>query len=86
MKRYEPHTKRMLYSLNPDFYFDLDEEYWQLLDILTSEKLDGSDRYTQWMMKLETRYKDLLDTIRELDECPQSPYIAEMLARTHLVE
>ena len=86
MKIYNAKEHRTLYSLNPDLYFDIEEEYFQLLDVLASERLNGHDRYTQWMMKLETRYKDLLETFRELDDCPQSQFITDMVANSHILE
>ena len=46
MKLYNKKERRLLYGLNPEFYFDLVEEHDQLMDVLAEERLDGHNRYT----------------------------------------
>lgn len=78
MKLYDTKERKVVYSLNPDLYLMLEDEYMELFDILAASKLDGHMRYDQWMMKMEIKMKELLDTMSELDEevedtlaCPQ---------------
>ena len=76
MTLYNPRSREITYSVHPDLYFTLEDEYMELLDVLAQNKLDGHDRYTQWMMKMEIKMKELLDTIGELDE--EAPTVMEL--------
>lgn len=68
MKLYSTKEGRILYALNPDLYFILEDEYMELFDILASSRLNGHNRFDQWMMKMEIKMKELLDTMSELDD------------------
>lgn len=68
MKLYDVKERKMVYSLNPELYLILEDEYMELFDILAGSKLDGHMRYDQWMMKMEIKMKELLETMSELDE------------------
>ena len=86
MKLYNKKEQRLLYGLNPDFYFDLVEEHDQLLEVLAAEKLDGHNRYTQWMMELEHRLADLIRCIDGLEDSQNDKYISELLTDSKIVE
>lgn len=86
MKLYNKREQRLLYGLNPDFYFDLVEEHDQLMEVLAAEKLDGHNRYTQWMMELEHRLADLIRCIDGLEDSQNDKYISELLTDSKIVE
>lgn len=86
MKLYNTKEHRLLYGLNPDLYFDLVEEHDQLMDVLATEKLDGHNRYTQWMMELEHRMADLIRCIDGLEDSANDRYISELLTDSKIVE
>lgn len=86
MKLYNAQEHRLLYSLNPDFYFDLVEEHDQLMEVLAAERLDGHNRYTQWMMELEHRMADLIKCIEGLDGEENDKYISELLCDSKIIE
>lgn len=67
-KLYDVKAKKVRYSLPVDVYFALEEEYFELEEILASEKLDGHNRYDQWQMKLHLKMGELLDAMNELNE------------------
>ena len=77
MKLYDAKERKIMYSLNPELYLLLEDEYLELFDILASNKLDGHDRHDQWMMKMEIKMAELLDTMRELDDCPEDTLMDE---------
>lgn len=68
MKLFDTKKRKIMYQLNPDLYFLLDDEYMELMDVLASERLDGHDRLDQWMMKLAIKMEELLDVMGELDD------------------
>ena len=68
MKLFDLQQNKIRYSLNPDLYFILEDEYLELYEVLATSRLNGHDRYDQWMMKMEIKMKELLDTISELDD------------------
>lgn len=86
MKIYNQREHRLLYSLNPDYYFDLVEEHDQLLSVLAEERLDGHNRYTQWMMELEHRMADLIRCIESIDDGSEDNYAHELVANSSIVE
>lgn len=67
-KLYDVRQRKIRYSLPADFYFAVEEEYFELCEVLATEKLDGHDRYDQWEMKLHTKIGELLDVMNELNE------------------
>ena len=86
MKLYNEKERRLLYGLNPDFYFDLVEEHDQLMSVLAEERLDGHNRYTQWMMELEHRMADLIRCIENLDRSGEDRYVNELLYTSSILE
>ena len=86
MKLYNEKERRLLYGLNPDFYFDLVEEHDQLMSVLAEERLDGHNRYTQWMMELEHRMADLIRCIETLDRSGEDRYVNELLYTSSILE
>lgn len=67
-KLYDARQHKIRYSLPVETYFALEEEYFELGEILATEKLDGHDMYDQWQMKLHIKMGELLDAMNELDE------------------
>jgi hypothetical protein len=86
MKLYYPKEHRIIYSPDIDIYFDLRREHDQLLDVLAAERLDGHNRYTQWMMKLEIKYQELLNTLDESGEFLDIPAVNDMLTKSEIIE
>lgn len=86
MKIYNQKEHRLLYSLNPDFYFDLVEEHDQLFSVLAEERLDGHNRYTQWMMELEHRMADLIRCIESIDNGEKDSYVSKLISESSIVE
>lgn len=86
MKLYNEKEHRLLYGLNPDYYFDLVEEHDQLMSVLAEERLDGHNRYTQWMMELEHRMADLIRCIESLDGEENDKYVKDLLYDSSIVE
>ena len=73
-KLYDARQHKIRYSLPADLFFALEEEYFELSEVLATEKLDGHDRYDQWQMKLEIKMSELLDVMNELDEKVEDIY------------
>lgn len=67
-KLYDGREHKIRYSLPVELYCALEDEYFELCEILASERLDGHDRYDQWQMKLHIKMEELLDAMSELDE------------------
>ena len=67
-KLYDARQHKIRYSLPADLFFALEEEYFELCEVLATERLDGHDRYDQWQMKLHIKMGELLDVMNELDE------------------
>ena len=67
-KLYDARQHKIRYSLPADLYFAIEEDYFELCEILATEKLDGHDRYDQWEIKLHIKLGELLDVMNELDE------------------
>ena len=86
MKLYNEKERRLIYGLNPDYYFDLVEEHDQLMSVLAEERLDGHNRYTQWMMELEHRMADLIRCIESLDQESNDKYINDLLYDSKIIE
>jgi hypothetical protein len=86
MKLYNEREHRLLYGLNPDFYFDVVEEHDQLMSVLAEERLDGHNRYTQWMMELEHRMADLIRCIDSLDGSENDKYVNDLLCDSKIIE
>lgn len=73
-KLYDPKQHKIRYSLPVEVYFTIEEEYFELCEILATEKLNGHDRYDQWQMKLHIKMGELLDAMNELDEKIEDAY------------
>lgn len=44
----------------------VEDAWFEVLDVLNSKyRVDGHDTYDQWLMKVEFRLKDLIDTLNE---------------------
>ena len=86
MKLYNYKEHRLLYGLNPDLYFELVEEHDQLMSVLAEERLDGHNRYTQWMMELEHRMADLIRCIESLDDSANDKYVKDLLCDSKIME
>lgn len=79
-KLYDAKQHKIRYSLPADLYFTLEEEYFELCEILATERLDGHDIYDQWEMKLHIKMGELLDVMNELDEKVEDIYKLTPLA------
>jgi hypothetical protein len=73
-KLYDARQHKIRYSLPADLYFAIEEDYFELCEILATERLDGHDRYDQWQMKLHLKMEELLDAMNELDEETEDLY------------
>ena len=49
----------------------VEDAWFEITEILAVKKLDGHDMYDQWLMAVELRVKDLMDTLND------SPYTYE---------
>jgi hypothetical protein len=45
MKLYDTKRSKILYALNPDLYFILEDDYMELLEVLSTNQLDGHNRF-----------------------------------------
>lgn len=61
---YDKTTKKFTWTAD-DLYGVLEDEYWKLVQVLAEDRLDGHDITDQWLMKVETRMRDLLDTLEK---------------------
>jgi hypothetical protein len=63
-KVYDKKNDKLAWSYS-EIICPLEDAWFEVLDVLNTNKLDGHDIDDQWLMKVELRMKDLLDTLSE---------------------
>lgn len=48
-----------------DIYCVVEDAWFEVLDVLNAKKLDGHNMDDQWLMKVEMRLRDLMNTLAE---------------------
>lgn len=56
-----------------DIICNLEDAYFELSDYMATKHLDGHDMYDQWLMKVHTKFSELLDALSEGNEKGVAP-------------
>ena len=64
-KFYNSKEKKMKWVVDDGVVCAVEDMWFEVCDVLATNKLDGHDIYDQWLMKVEDRLHALLDVLEQ---------------------